>query len=95
MRTSGALERRGHLRPRSSNASIAVNTDSLEIWVLEALAQLHHQHGYLFDVRVDDQEYTLDLLRQGAVLGAIARFASRTSKVRFEVIAGKLDDRAS
>lgn len=51
--------------------AIAVNTDSLEIWVLEALAQLRHEHGYLFDVRVDDQEYTLDLLRQGAVLGAI------------------------
>ena len=50
---------------------IAVNTDSLETWVLEALAQLHHEHGYLFDVRVDDQQYTLDLLRQGAVLGAI------------------------
>jgi LysR family transcriptional regulator (chromosome initiation inhibitor) len=56
---------------QARTVAIAVNTDSLEIWVLEALAQLHHEHGYLFDVRVDDQEYTLDLLRQGAVLGAI------------------------
>jgi LysR family transcriptional regulator (chromosome initiation inhibitor) len=55
----------------SRTVAIAVNNDSLETWFLEALAQLRHQHGYLFDVRVDDQEYTLDLLRQGTVLGAI------------------------
>lgn len=51
--------------------AIAVNSDSLDTWVLAALAQLHHSHGYLFDVRVDDQEHTLELLRDGTVLGAV------------------------
>ena len=56
-----------HARP----IAIATNDDSLETWLLRALAQLHHQHGYMFDIRVDDQDHTLSLLRQGAVLGAI------------------------
>ena len=51
--------------------AIAVNDDSLETWLLTALARLHQQHGYLFDVRVDDQDHTLDLLRDGTVLGAV------------------------
>lgn len=50
---------------------IAVNDDSLVTWFVAALAQLHRQHGYLFDVRVDDQDHTLDLLRDGSVLGAV------------------------
>ncbi|MCF7221955.1 LysR family transcriptional regulator ArgP [Marilutibacter chinensis] len=51
--------------------AIAVNDDSLETWFLSALSRLHRQHGYLFDVLVDDQDHTLDLLRSGSVLGAV------------------------
>ncbi|HSX60277.1 MAG TPA: LysR family transcriptional regulator ArgP [Tahibacter sp.] len=51
--------------------SIAVNDDSLETWFLGAIAQLHEQHGYVFDIRVDDQDHTLDLVRDGTVLGAV------------------------
>lgn len=51
--------------------TIAVNDDSLETWFVAALARLHQQHGYLFDVRVDDQDHTLALLRDGSVLGAV------------------------
>jgi LysR family transcriptional regulator, chromosome initiation inhibitor len=50
---------------------IAVNDDSLHTWVLSALADLHDAHGYHFDVRVDDQEHTLEMLRDGSVLGAV------------------------
>lgn len=50
---------------------IATNADSLQTWLLQALANLHHAHGYLFDVRVDDQDHTHELLRNGTVLGAI------------------------
>lgn len=56
--------------------AIAVNDDSLETWFLAALAQLHRQHGYLFDVRVDDQDHTLELLRDGSVLGAVTAEAT-------------------
>ncbi|MGA7437062.1 MAG: LysR family transcriptional regulator ArgP [Luteibacter sp.] len=60
------------VRPSQSRPiGIAVNDDSLHTWVVTALAALHEQHGYFFDVRVDDQDHTLDHLREGAVLGAI------------------------
>jgi LysR family transcriptional regulator, chromosome initiation inhibitor len=51
--------------------AIAVNDDSLETWFVAALSRLHQQYGYLFDVRVDDQDHTLELLRNGSVLGAV------------------------
>lgn len=51
--------------------AIAVNDDSLATWVLTALSQLHQQHGYLFDLHVDDQDHTLEFLRDGSVLGAV------------------------
>lgn len=50
---------------------IAVNDDSLETWFVTALSRLHKQYGYMFDVRVDDQDHTLELLRNGSVLGAV------------------------
>lgn len=50
---------------------IAINADSLQTWFLEGLARLHHAHGYLFDVRVDDQDHTHEMLRDGTVLGAV------------------------
>lgn len=56
---------------QARTVAIAVNDDSLQTWLLEALASLHQQHGYLFDIRVDDQDHTLALLREGSVLGAI------------------------
>jgi LysR family transcriptional regulator, chromosome initiation inhibitor len=51
--------------------ALAVNADSLATWFLPALAPLHEQHRLLFDVRVDDQDHTTDLLRDGSVLGAV------------------------
>ena len=51
--------------------AIAVNSDSLDTWFLAALSQLSREHGYLFDVRVDDQDHTLELIRNGSVLGAV------------------------
>lgn len=50
---------------------IAINADSLQTWLLGGLASLHRQYGYLFDVRVDDQDHTQELLRDGTVLGAV------------------------
>lgn len=51
--------------------AIAVNSDSLATWFLGALSRLNRRYGYMFDVRVDDQDHTLDLLRDGSVLGAV------------------------
>lgn len=51
--------------------AIAVNEDSLQTWFVSALSRLHRQYGYLFDIRVDDQDHTLEMLRDGSVLGAV------------------------
>lgn len=47
---------------------IAVNADSLATWALPALAAAK---GFLFDITVDDQDHSADLLRAGEVTGAI------------------------
>lgn len=60
-------EKNGPRRP----IAIAVNSDSLDTWFLQALATLSAEYGYLFDVRVDDQDHTLELIRNGSVLGAV------------------------
>lgn len=51
--------------------AIGVNADSLATWFLSALAQLHDTHQLLFDIRVEDQDHSTNLLRDGSVLGAI------------------------
>ncbi len=47
---------------------IAVNADSLATWVVSALAQVD---GMLFDVAIEDQDHSQDLLRRGDVAAAI------------------------
>jgi LysR family transcriptional regulator, chromosome initiation inhibitor len=59
----------GQAAPRS--VTIAVNDDSLQTWFVDGLAKLHQRYGYLFDVRMDDQDHTLEMLRDGSVLGAV------------------------
>lgn len=54
-----------------TTVAIGVNADSLATWFLAALAQLHDRHQLLFDVRVEDQDHSTNLLRDGSVLGAI------------------------
>jgi len=62
-----------HAGPTS--VAMAVNADSLATWFLSALAQLHELHQLLFDVRVEDQDHSTDLLREGSVIGAITSIA--------------------
>jgi LysR family transcriptional regulator, chromosome initiation inhibitor len=47
---------------------IAVNADSLAIWVIPALAATE---GFLFDLVIDDQEVSQDWLKRGEVVAAI------------------------
>ncbi|WP_109124141.1 LysR family transcriptional regulator ArgP [Dyella sp. C11] len=54
-----------------TTVSIGVNADSLATWFLTALARLHDEHSLLFDIRVEDQDHSTRLLRDGSVLGAI------------------------
>lgn len=54
---------------------IAVNADSLATWVMPALDGLVHQghrHGWGLELVVDDQDFTHEWLREGAVLGCVS-----------------------
>ena len=50
---------------------IAVNADSLATWVLPALDALVQQ-GVSLELLVDDQDFTHERLREGAVLGCVS-----------------------
>lgn len=57
---------------------IAVNADSLATWVLPALDPIVHagqRDGYGLELIVDDQDFTHDWLREGAVLGCVSTVA--------------------
>lgn len=51
---------------------IAVNADSLATWVMPALAQVP---GVLFDLVIDDQDFSQDWLRRGEVVAAVTSHA--------------------
>ena len=48
---------------------IALNADSLATWFVDAMARLG---DYRFDLVIDDQDHSLDLLRRGEVMAAVA-----------------------
>jgi LysR family transcriptional regulator (chromosome initiation inhibitor) len=51
--------------------AIAVNADSLATWFAPALAALREQHDVVFDLHVEDQDHSSELLRQGRVMAAV------------------------
>jgi LysR family transcriptional regulator, chromosome initiation inhibitor len=57
---------------------IAVNADSLATWVPPALDEVVHagrREGFGLELVVDDQDFTHDWLREGAVLGCVSTVA--------------------
>ena len=57
---------------------VAVNADSLATWVLPALDALVHagqREGWGLELVVDDQDFTHNWLREGAVLGCVSTVA--------------------
>lgn len=56
------------LTPRTARLRIAVNADSLATWFLPAVAQVP---DLLFDLVVDDQDFSADWLRRGEVVAAV------------------------
>ena len=56
-------ESAGHIR-----IAIAVNADSMSTWFTAVFASLP---GILFDIRIEDQDHSARLLREGAVMGAV------------------------
>ena len=60
--------------PREGFASLSlgINEDSLATWFLDAVLPLLSSENVLLDLRVDDQEQTHRLLRDGEVVGCIS-----------------------
>lgn len=70
---------------RSSNAAtttsftslpVGLNADSLATWFLDAVQPFLQQHRAVLDIKVDDQEETHRLLKEGKVLGCISTSSS-------------------
>lgn len=55
----------------SNTFSIAVNEDSFSTWLLNALAPLYHKYNYQFNIRIDNEDFTLEHLKNGHVIGAL------------------------
>jgi LysR family transcriptional regulator, chromosome initiation inhibitor len=75
---------------------IAVNGDSLATWFVRALAafdqshktQKTHKAHTLFDLVIDDQDYTADLLRSGSVLAAVTTESEPVQGCRVTALGG-------
>lgn len=69
-----------------STLPIGVNADSLATWLLPALDDFLRTRQVLLDVRVDDQEATHALLRDGEVAGCISERAEPMQGCRAMVL---------
>ena len=57
----------------SVRLAIGVNADSLATWFPAAMAQVHRAEGpgLTFDIHVEDQDHSANLLREGRVMAAV------------------------
>ncbi|PCI85879.1 MAG: ArgP/LysG family DNA-binding transcriptional regulator [Hyphomicrobiales bacterium] len=53
------------------NLRMAVNEDSMATWFPAAMGEISRSGNFLFDIIIDDQEQTTNLLRRGDVVAAI------------------------
>jgi LysR family transcriptional regulator, chromosome initiation inhibitor len=70
------------LQPASSgqvqayqNISVAVNADSLASWFFPGVQAALQKHKLTLDVTVDDQDHTLEWLKNGDVIGCVTTLA--------------------
>lgn len=70
LRTLGAAPEAG--AAHGPHLAVGVNADSLATWFIAALAAAQQAlPGTTFDVLVEDQDHSSDLLREGRVMGAV------------------------
>jgi LysR family transcriptional regulator (chromosome initiation inhibitor) len=51
---------------------IAVNADSLDTWFIDVVAWVQNQSNLTFDIRIEDQDHSQALLRDGNVVAAVS-----------------------
>jgi len=81
MLESEALAEMTGLPGRLTRVALAVNADSMSTWFTDVLGVLPQ---VLFDVRIEDQDRSARLLREGAVMGAVTTERTAVSGCRTE-----------
>ncbi|MBM9605315.1 LysR family transcriptional regulator ArgP [Desulfopila inferna] len=61
-----------HVDKEYKSIPLALNADSLATWFLDAIQSFVLAEGILLDIRVDDQEQTHRMLKNGEVVGCIS-----------------------
>ena len=65
---SEALAEMGGSEGTAARIAVAVNADSMSTWFTGVFSVLD---GVLFDIRIEDQDHSARLLREGVVMGAV------------------------
>jgi LysR family transcriptional regulator (chromosome initiation inhibitor) len=65
---------------------VAVNHDSLETWFMEAALDFASRTQGSLDLRAEDQDHTAELLRSGAVLGAVTTLPEAVQGCRLHAL---------
>jgi LysR family transcriptional regulator (chromosome initiation inhibitor) len=68
LESEALAETSGSGSPEGTRIAIAVNADSMSTWFTAVLGRLPEA---LFDIRIEDQDHSARLLREGAVMGAV------------------------
>jgi len=76
---SEALADMGGGATERTRVALAVNADSMSTWFTTVFGELP---DVLFDVRIEDQDHSARLLRQGAVMGAVTTERAAVSGCR-------------
>ncbi|ARP88199.1 LysR family transcriptional regulator ArgP [Bordetella genomosp. 9] len=65
---------------------VAVNHDSLETWFMDAAIGFAARTRATLDLRAEDQDHTAELLRSGAVMGAVTTLAEPVQGCRLHAL---------
>ncbi|WP_123026510.1 LysR family transcriptional regulator ArgP [Mycolicibacterium stellerae] len=68
LESEALAETRGGVSADKSRVAIAVNADSMSTWFTGVLGKLPE---VLFDIRIEDQDHSAQLLREGVAMGAV------------------------
>lgn len=71
-----------------TSLAIGVNDDSLALWFMEAVRPFLQSERVVLDLRTQDQEETLHLLRDGEVLGCVSAESQVVQGCRVEYLGG-------
>jgi LysR family transcriptional regulator (chromosome initiation inhibitor) len=69
-----------------TSIAVGINADSLAFWLLEAIHPFLLEEMVLLDIRVNDQEKTHQLLKDGEVMGCIGTIEQPLQGCRIEYI---------